>query len=595
MLLTETFSYQIGTIKTKNGNNMRVAYIDAHRSQDTYGIRKQIQSYGAKWEPNGKWWYWPLGNNPEEVIRTQVRPCIEYLTKIEDTGGGPRRDIEVIINKLIAKLETSSMPNVKGGSSKEDILASLERFKEDLVKITSDEEFKKMMEPIIKFRSANNYQYSLLNTLLILVQDPQATLVKSGGAWRDYYQRTIKPGAKPIMMWIPKGKRAYTDEEREQVITSYLKKKKVKAITDLSVPDKEALDKKLGKTIPESFDLAPYWYDYRFTEQKPNTEDILGNPGDDVQWFDDSGDETPELVKKIDAALAVIEEEGITLSFVDKIGSGEARGVSKSGSIEILQNQPKNAGMLNTIIHEFAHEILHQSYLKSKNDEMKDYFVGTSEGRGKVEQQAELCAWIVMRSFGYDMKTNINYVGIWGLNQDNAVRVFDSVSKVATLITQKINRKEQGVTMEESKNYLQENNIPSGEEIAKLVGCGDVYKRAKKHLMRQQPTVENIVRINQTELSEIIKETVTKILKESSQEQKIKKFRTKSGAPVEVVINLSDDGEGDFEYSIDGGNIDYVSGYLRVEDNEVVDFDGCYDLPKAVKLTLKEMGISCDW
>lgn len=593
MLLTETFSYQIGIIKTRNGNNMRVAYIDAHRSQDTYGVRKQIQSYGAKWEPNGKWWYWPLGNNPEEVIQTQVRPCIEYLTKIEDTGGEPKRNVEDVINKLIAKLQTASMPNVKGSSSKEDILASLERFKEDLVKITSDEEFKKMMEPIIKFRSANNYQYSLLNTLLILVQDPQATLVKSGGAWRDYYQRTIKPGAKPIMMWIPKGKRAYTDEEREQVIASYLKKKKVKAITDLSVPDKEALDKKLGKTIPESFDLAPYWYDYRFTEQKPNTEDILGNPNHDIQWFDDSGNETPELVKKIDATLAVIEEEGITLSFVDDLGG--ARGVSKSGSIEILKNQPKNAGMLNTIIHEFAHEILHQSYLKSKNDEMKDYFVGTSEGRGKVEQQAELCAWIVMRSFGYDMKTNINYVGIWGLNQDNAVRVFDSVSKVATLITQKINRKEQGVTMEESKKYLQENSIPSGEEIANLVGCGDVYKRAKKHLMRQQPTVENVVRINQNELNNLIKETVIKILKESSQEQKIKKFRTKSGILIEVVINLDDNGKGDFEYSVDGGDINYISGYLCVEDNEVVDFDGCYDLPKAVKLTLQEMGIACNW
>jgi hypothetical protein len=173
--------------------------------------------------------------------------------------------------------------------------------------------------------------------------------------------------------------------------------------------------------------------------------------------------------------------------------------------------------------------------------------------------------------------------------------VFDSVSIVATLITKKINKKEQGVPMEESKKYLRESNIPSGEEIANMVGCGEVYQRAKKHMMRRQPTMENVVRLTEKELTTMIKETVTRILKENSQETKIKKFRTKSGAPVEVVINLYDDGEGDFEYSIDGGDIDYVSGYLRVEDNEVVDFDGCYDLPKAVKLTLKEMGISCDW
>ena len=47
-----------------------------------------------------------------------------------------------------------------------------------------------------------------------------------------------------------------------------------------------------------------------------------------------------------------------------------------------------------------------------------------------------------MKGFGYDMPTNINYVGIWGLNQDNAVKVFDSVSKVATIITKKITEME---------------------------------------------------------------------------------------------------------------------------------------------------------
>lgn len=527
MLLNETFMYQIGTLKTKNGTNQRVAYIDAHRSQGTYGIRKQIQSYGAKWEPKAQWWYWPLGNNPEEVIQMQVRPCIEWLTKIEDMGGEPKRNVEDVINKLISKIKTASIPAVKGSSSKDDILDSLEGFKAELVKITSDEEFKQKMEPIIKFRNANNYQYTLLNTILILIQDPEATLVKPGGAWRDYYNRTIKPGAKPIMLWIPKGNRAYTDEERNEIIASYLKKKKVKSIKDLSMPDKEILDKKLSKTIPETFDLAPYWYDYRFTEQKPGTEDILGNPNHDIQWYDDSGEETPELVKKIDAALAVIEDEGITVKFVDKIGNGNARGVSKSGSIDILKNQPKNAGMLNTIIHEFAHEILHQAYLKTKNDEMKEYFVGTDEGKRKVEQQAELCAWIVMRSFGYDMQTNINYVGIWGLNQDNAVRVFDSVSKAATLITKKINKKEQGVTMEESKSYLQETNIPSGEEIAQMVGCGNVYRRAKKHqlipnrnnnLKSDNNMQENILKLSENELKQFIAESIKQVLKENTEQ-----------------------------------------------------------------------------
>ena len=514
MILTETLSYQIGTIRTKNGNNMRVAYIDAHRSQDTYSIRKQIQSYGAKWEPTGKWWYWILGNDPEGVIRNKVKPCIEYLTQIEDMGGEPKRNVEDVINKLIAKIQTASMPNVKGGSSKNDILSSLESFKQDLIKITSDDEFKQMMEPIIKFRNANNYQYSLLNTLLILIQDPEATLVKPGGSWRKYYNRTIKPGAKPIMMWIPKGERAYTEEEKNDIIASYLRKKKVKSIKDLSVPDKELLDKKLSKTTAVSFDLAPYWYDYRFTEQKPNTEDLVGSPKVNAPWFEDDGNETPDLLSKFNALINVIEDYGITVKFTPEIPGG-ARGYSSNGEIVLLEH-PKDAGMLNTGIHEFAHEILHQTYLKSKNEEMKEYFVGTEDGRGKIEQQAELCAWIVMRGFGYDMRTNINYVGIWGLNQDNAVKVFDSVSRAATFISEKITKKEQEKSgMNESKKYLKENNIPSGEEIAKMVGCGKVYQRAKKRQMQNQMTVENVIRLTESDLHKIIKESVKRILKEN--------------------------------------------------------------------------------
>jgi hypothetical protein len=367
------------------------------------------------------------------------------------------------------------------------------------------------MAPLIKFRSANNYQYSLINTLLILIQDPKATLVKAGGAWRDYYQRKVKPNSKPIMMWIPKGKRDVTEEERIRITNNFLAKKKVKSVKELSAPDKEMLDKKLNQTVPEYFDLAPYWYDWRFTEQMEGTEDVLGNPGSDIEWFDDSGEETPELAKHIDALIEVIQERGIGISFADDLGG--ARGVSKSGTIEILRDQPKNAGMFNTIVHEYAHEILHQKYLKSKDEEMKDYFVGTEEGRGKVEQQAELCAWIVLRSFGYDMQTNINYVGIWGLNQDNAVRVFDSVSNVATLISKQIVKKEKGeeTDMFESKKYLKENEIPSGYEIAQMVGCGNVYRKAA---MRQKNNPQ-VIQMTQEDLTEMIKKAVSRIIKES--------------------------------------------------------------------------------
>lgn len=523
MLLNERFEYNIGTIN-KKGQKIRVAYIDSTNKpnlanyESAYDYKEEITGrFGAQVtgfkDSFGKshfWYYWTLGENPEEVIRTQVQPCMEWLTTKEKTNGGPKRDIIASIDELIAKVAKAKMPNTGGVSTKDDILNKLEGFKADLVRITSDDEFKAKMGPLIKFRNANNYQYSLINTILILIQDPEATLVKAGGAWRDYYKRKVKPGSKSIMMWIPKGEKNRDEEEKIRITNDFLAKKKVKSVKELSAPDKERLDKYLNKTVPQYFDLAPYWYDWRFTEQMEGTEDVLGNPGDDIQWYDDSGEETPELVKHIDALIEVIQEKGIQFNFVDNLGG--ARGVSKSGSIDVLRNQPKNAGMFNTITHEFAHEILHQKYLKSKDEEMKDYFVGTEEGRSKVEQQAELCAWIVLRSFGYDMQTNINYVGIWGLNQDNAVRVFDSVSNVATYISKSIIKKENGeeTDMFESKQYIKENNIPSGEEIAQMVGCGKVYQRAKQKVMGGQ----DVIRMSQDELTEMIKTTVNKMLSE---------------------------------------------------------------------------------
>ena len=56
----------------------------------------------------------------------------------------------------------------------------------------------------------------------------------------------------------------------------------------------EVLNKKLNSTVAETFDMGPYWFDIRFTKQIPGTEDVVGNNGDDVKWFDDEGEETPE-------------------------------------------------------------------------------------------------------------------------------------------------------------------------------------------------------------------------------------------------------------------------------------------------------------
>jgi hypothetical protein len=515
MLLNESFSYKLGKFNAQDGKVHEIAYIDPKESSTSVIDNKEIfKKYGANFNNKYKIWFWWLGTNPEKAIRTKVQPCIEALKEVEESDGSVyKRDVIATIDELIEQIP--NIPYIEEAIDKEALKKRLETFKDDLLRATSDAEFKAMMEPIIRFRSANNYTYSFGNLILIMLQDPQATLVKSAGDWRKYYNMVPKKNAPKIALWHPTKQIPYrSKEEKEEVVREFLKKHNVKREEDLLPGQQEMLAKQLKMGHAKFWDLSPFWYDVRFMEQIPGTENVLGSPGDDIKWYDDSGEETPEIVRHIDALLEVIKDSGIALEFVDDLGG--ARGVSKSGAIDILVNQPKNTGMFNTIAHEFAHEMLHQTWLSSKDDSMKAYFVGKKEGRAKVEQQAELCAWIILRSFGYDMPTNINYVGIWGMNHDNAASVFDSVSEVATTIVDQIMQKEKLMAkqmtrqMAESKKYIKENNVPSGEEIAQMVGCGDVYRRSKRNQMDDS----NVIRMSQNELTEIIKSTVDSMISE---------------------------------------------------------------------------------
>ena len=116
--------------------------------------------------------------------------------------------------------------------------------------------------------------------------------------------------------------------------------------------------------------------------------------------------------------------------------------MSSSGMIQLLKNEGNDVGLTKTLAHEIAHELLHQNYVKSKNSKYAQYFIGKSEGRDAVEQQAELTAWMVLGAFNFDMKTtSLNYAALWGADKDAMIRVFDTVSSVVSMLVDYISRK----------------------------------------------------------------------------------------------------------------------------------------------------------
>lgn len=483
-LLTEIYNIKNGTFKKKDGSTIRVAYIDPKSSESTFNIKDELKKFGANWMPTINAWGWFIGNNAEQVYKNKIEPCLRYLTTIEQNPDSEERNVEEIIDTLIKELDgaVGEIPmNAKPKFSEKEVREKLAQYKQDIVSLLSDSEFKAKLVPILKFRQAKGHVFSFGNNMLFYIQDPQNTLVKSKTDWGKM-NRIVNDDAPALWGWMPGGFKKLTPQQKEEIINKYLVRWGLNDKSEMNPGQKEIVSKKLNPPdLSKGFRLVACFYDVRFTTQMEGKEDVVGSANtDSMPWTGDT--EVTEFTEELcDAILQVISNSGVKVKPVKDLGG--AQGVSKSGTIEYLEDGKKNIDLFNTLCHEFSHELLHQKFLRNSNEHPNgygSYFIGTSEGRAKVEQQAELSAWIVCRYFDYDMSTNINYVGLWGLDEKAAPFVFDTVASAATAIIQNVCKVLDNNNINESKNYMI--NEITGLEVARLIGCEDAYIEGQKEI-----------------------------------------------------------------------------------------------------------------
>lgn len=453
-LINEVFNYKTGYYTTNKGKKRLIAYIDASSSENTYKYKDKLKNeFGAMYSPkigNKGAWVWWLNGPDDPKIDEVIKPAIEFLTSVEQPSekGGKMRDFLNIIDKLKIDLSNANdVDDVVGvnethGMTKEEINKKLDSIKEDIISSTSSDEFLRKIAPILKLRAASGYKFSLKNTLLIFIQDPQATDVRSKGNWAKM-NREVLPNAKMISMFVPRGNNLYKGKnDKQRKIDEFLASCGKTSEDELTPGEKERLRIALRQNdAQQGFKFAPYWCDVRFTKQMEGKDVLIGdnNAVDNIKWNDYDADENEYMGELINAAVNVAKKVGLDVTYQDEEELNGAKGyATSSGKIALIKNAPQNIGMLNTVIHETAHELLHFTYLKSKNDDVKDYFVGTSQGRGLVEQQAELTALIVLKELNLNSDTSLNYISIWGGDKKNASVVFDSVANAATYITNEI-------------------------------------------------------------------------------------------------------------------------------------------------------------
>lgn len=492
MKLNETYNFNIKPITKKDGTTANFVYIDSKNSTDsTLPIKDDLKKFGASWDGFNKVWGWYLSSDPQKLqtqLKSFVYPAVEFLNSKEtppETGARSVEDMKAQINNLLGQIDNviaspiTIVEDNKPLMDEKSLKEKLKVFKEELINTMSSQDFLEKLEPIIKFRNAQGHQLSFLNSLLIWIQDPQARLVKSRGTWMSTYKREVLPDAPSLAVSTPDTKRSTishyaTKEEKAAYLAEFLKSVGKHSKDELTPGEKDKLRVGLMGLTKYSYTAFKYvycYYDVRYTKQIDGTEDTVGSfeGAKDIEWSDETSEPTELTTKIYDSMLQIIQESGIRLSFVDDLGG--AKGVSKSGAIDVLKDTPKNAGAASTLIHEFSHELLHQTYLSRAKEgngrnQWADFFIGTQQGRHVVEQQAEMSAYLVMRFFGIKMQANINYMGIWGADAQKAASVFDTVASVANRIAEKIAVK---IGMKQL-NEGQEGQMITGMDVAELLG-----------------------------------------------------------------------------------------------------------------------------
>lgn len=488
------FSFDVKPFRKKDGTTTNVILVTGDSTDSTYPYKEEMKNFGAKWINSLRTWGWytsPDSNRMNTIIQTMVKPAIEFLmSKEQDKGDDDSRTVVSVLDKILKILDTSDTEEEIEASNnaymtKEEIKSRILDFKTQLVNTVDSAEFQALLMPIIKARRAQGYQYSLLNTILIWCQDRKATMVKSKKSWAEM-NRTVKPNAPAIGMYIPVGgDKAFKGKKDKNVAKAeWMRANNITSEKEMTPGDKERLRHYLDQTVGNvSFKFGFFFYDYRFTEQMEGKEDIVGDPNANVPWYNDEGKETNAVKEKIECFLEVVKDSGVDVSKTKNLGG--ALGVSMGGRIEVLDSAKQNSNYLMTLVHEFAHELLHQKYLQdTKHPEFSQFYFGSERGRGFVEQQAELSAWIVCKFYGYSIREAINYAAIWGMIDGKlAVRAFDTVARVSDFIINKTNEKikERRGAMKESRERLNEVHF-TGKDIANMVGAGDVYEKGLQQL-----------------------------------------------------------------------------------------------------------------
>ncbi len=249
------------------------------------------------------------------------------------------------------------------------------KLEEGLLNLKNSDDFKKYLTCMSKFHS-----YSYNNTLLIMMQKPQATYVAGFNSWKNNFNRNVKKGEKGIKILAPAPiKKTVETKRTDNNGKQYIEQEEV--------------------TIPIFKPVTVF--DVSQTEGDPIPELIAGDLKGDVKGFEDMKE---ALNKATDIPIITKDIEGGAKGYFDP----------KAQSIYINEGMSESQ-TIKTMIHEIAHSILHDYTKQEIKEEKKD--------RNTKEVEAESVAFTVCKHFGIDTD-DYSFGYILGWSKDATLNEF---------------------------------------------------------------------------------------------------------------------------------------------------------------------------
>lgn len=310
------------------------------------------------------------------------------------------------------------------GKCEEQMKEITERLEQGVKELFTSEKYTAYLKTMAQFHS-----YSFNNTVLIMMQKPDATLVAGYSAWKKKFNRQVKRGEKGIQIMAP-----VPVKIREEV-------EKFDPETD------EPVLRSDGQ--PETEVVEHVILRFRAT----TVFDISQTEGDPLPEID-----APELMGSVENFKIFMEAIRMASPVPMRYGhtSGESKGFYSSKDKEIvIREGMSERHTMKTAVHEVTHAMCHDRDLMLE--------LGEQKGQMTREVEAESVAYTVCQYFGLDTSDySFPYIAGWSSDMDmkELRSSMEFIRKTAGSLIDSISGNIQAIQREQpEKGHLKEDDL----------------------------------------------------------------------------------------------------------------------------------------